>query len=344
MAARKTRMAAEIHESGAALRRQLAANAGAAAGLGGRLRALNPPFVVTIARGSSDHSAHFLHHCLEIKLGLAAASIPPSIASLYRANLKLPGAVAIAISQSGASPDLVAMQAAARDGGALTIALVNDAESQLALEADALLPLHAGEERAVAATKSMIASLVAGVSLVARWSEDAALIGALDRLPAILEAESGPPPDGAFETLADTRSLFVIGRGATLAIAAEAALKLKETAGIHAEAFSAAEVLHGPAGIIGPDFPVLGFAPADAARGGFFETVQRLASFGAAPLLIDVEPHPRWPTVVAPDCGHAFLTPIAALHAFYRLAEATARRLGRDPDEPPHLMKVTRTV
>ena len=95
-------------------------------------------------------------------------------------------------------------------------------------------------------------------------------------------------------------SLFVIGRGATFAVAAEAALKLKETSAIHAEAFSSAEVLHGPAGVIGPGFPVLGFAPADAARDGFFDTVDRLASFGAAPLIVDVEPHPRWPTLVAP--------------------------------------------
>ncbi len=103
-------------------------------------------------------------------------------------------------------------------------------------------------------------------------------------------------------------------------------------------------MLHGPAGVIGLGFPVLGFAPADAAREGFFDTVDRLASFGAAPLVVDVAPHPRWPTLVAPDGGHPLLTPIAALHAFYRLAEAVARRRGRDPDQPPHLMKVTRTV
>ena len=146
------------------------------------------------------------------------------------------------------------------------------------------------------------------------------------------------------ETLARAGSLFVIGRGATLAVAAEAALKLKETSAIHAEAFSSAEVLHGPAGVIGPGFPVLGFAPADAAREGFFDTVDRLASFGAAPLIVDVEPHSRWPTFAAPDGGHPLAAPIVALHAFYRLAEATARRRGRDPDQPPHLTKVTRTV
>ena len=340
----QTLMASEIDESGAAARRQLAANAGATAELASRLGARTPPFVATIARGSSDHAALFLKHCIELRLGLACASLGPSIASLYRAPLRLDGAVAITISQSGRSPDIVAMQGAAKAAGALAIALVNDADSPLAQEADALLALHAGEERSVAATKSVIASLVAGSSLVARWSGDGALADALDRLPSILEASRGPAPDAAVETLAEARSLFVIGRGPTFAIAAEAALKLKETSAIHAEAFSAAEVLHGPAGVIGRGFPVLAFAPADAAREGFFETVDRLASFGAAPLLIDIERHLHWPTVVTPDCGHALVTPIAALHAFYRLAEATARRRGRDPDQPPNLMKVTRTV
>jgi len=128
------------------------------------------------------------------------------------------------------------------------------------------------------------------------------------------------------------------------AIAAEAALKLKETSAIHAEAFSSAEILHGPAGVIGPGFPVLGFAPVDEARDGFFETVERLAGFGAAPFLVDVERHAKWPTLVAADAGHPMLTPIVGLHAFYRLAEATARARGRNPDEPPHLQKVTRTI
>ena len=92
------------------------------------------------------------------------------------------------------------------------------------------------------------------------------------------------------------------------------------------------------------DFPVLAFAPADAARPGFFDTLDRLAAFGAAPLLVDTEPHKRWPTLVALDGGHPLLTPIVALHAFYRVAEATARQRGRDPDQPPHLKKVTETL
>ncbi|HZZ59974.1 MAG TPA: SIS domain-containing protein [Roseiarcus sp.] len=337
-------MATEIAETGAAIRWQLEANARATADFAAEFRAGDPPFVATIARGSSDHAALFLKHVIELKVGLACASLGPSIASLYHAPLRLDRAVAITLSQSGRSPDIVAMQLAAKQAGATTIAFVNDAESPAARDADALLPLHAGEERSVAATKSMIASLVAGLSLAAGWSEDSELAVALDRLPAILEASRAAPPDEAVEALARTGSLYVIGRGATFAVAAEAALKLKETSAIHAEAFSSAEVLHGPAGVIGQSFPVLCFAPTDAARDGFFETVERLESFGAAPLMVDSCPHPRWPTLVTPDGGHALTTPVAALHAFYRLAEAVARRRGRDPDQPPHLTKVTRTV
>jgi glutamine---fructose-6-phosphate transaminase (isomerizing) len=337
-------MATEIAETGIALGRQLTANARTSDELAALLRALKPPFAVTIARGSSDHAALYLKHLIELKAALACASLGPSIASLYRAPMRLAGAAAIAISQSGRSPDIVAMQRAAKDAHAITIALVNDAGSPLARDADAVLPLHAGTERSVAATKSMIASLFACALLIAHWSEDRDLAAALPRLPSILDASRASPPEAAVETLAKVGSLFVIGRGATFAVAAEAALKLKETAAIHAEAFSSAEVLHGPAGLIGPGFPLLAFAPQDAAREGFFEAVDRLASFGAAPLVVDVTSHPRWETVVAPDGGHPLLTPIVALHAFYRLAEATARRRGRDPDQPPHLTKVTRTM
>ncbi len=342
----QTFMAAEIAEAGQAIRRQLDENAEAVAKLAEELRLGDPDFVATIARGSSDHAALFLKHVVELKLRLACASLGPSIASLYHLPLRLSNAVAITISQSGRSPDIVAAQRAAKQGGATTIALVNETDSPAAADADALLPLRAGEERSVAATKSMIASLVAGASLAARWSQDAGLAAALDGLPAILDAETGPPPDEPVGTLAAATSLYVVGRGATFAVAMEAALKLKETSAIHAEAFSSAEVLHGPAGVVTQDFPVLGFAPApaDAARDGFFATLDRLASFGAAPLIVDVERHPRWPTVLAPDADHPMVTPIAALHAFYSLAEAVARRRGRNPDDPPHLMKVTRTV
>ncbi len=339
-----TFMAAEIAGAGEAIARQLAANAEPVAALAAILRARDPSVVVTIARGSSDHAALYLKHLVELRLGLVCASLGPSVASLYRAPLRLKDALAVTISQSGRSPDIVAMQRAAGEAGAFTLALVNDARSPAATDAEALLALHAGEERSVAATKTMIATLVASASLIAHWSGDAALSAALDDLPDLLDGDSSAPPEAMADALAAARSLYVLGRGATLAIAAEAALKLKETSAIHAEAFSSAEVLHGPAGVITPGFPVIAFVPADAARAGVMETIERLASFGAAPLVVDVVAHPLWPTLIAPAAGHELLTPILALHAFYRLAEATARRRGRDPDAPPHLMKVTRTV
>jgi glucosamine--fructose-6-phosphate aminotransferase (isomerizing) len=341
----QTFMAAEIAEASVVVRRQLATNAAFTVELAADLRARKPAFIATIARGSSDHAALFLKHLVELKLALACASLGPSIASLYHAPLKLEGAVAIAISQSGRSPDIVVMQRTAKAQRATTIAFVNDEASPLAREADALLPLCAGAERSVAATKSMIASLVAGASLVAHWSDDDELLAALTNLPSVLDSSSAAPPaTETVETLARASSLFVVGRGATHAVAAEAALKLKETSAIHAEAFSSAEVLHGPAGIIRPGFPVLAFAPADAARPGFFDALDHLAAFGAAPLIVDTEPHERWPTMLALDGGHPLLTPVVALHAFYRVAEATAQRRGRDPDQPPHLKKITETL
>jgi glucosamine--fructose-6-phosphate aminotransferase (isomerizing) len=339
-----THMRAEIDEAGDALARQLALNAPALADLGRRLRALDPPVVATIARGSSDHCALYLKYMVEIELGAPCASIGPSIATLYRAPLRLGRAVAVAISQSGRSPDIVEMQRLARRAGALTIASVNDVTSPLAKEAEALLPLSAGVEQSVAATKSMIAGLFAGASLVAAWRGDAARFEALSRLPDVLRSQTASPPGAMIESLAGARSAFVLGRGATFAIAAEAALKLKETCAIHAEAYSSAEVLHGPAELVGPGFPVIAFMPADAARQGMETTLERLARAGALVLKIDGGGEDANDRLVATTAGSPLLAPIPMIHRFYALAEAVARRRGRDPDRPRHLRKVTETI
>jgi glucosamine--fructose-6-phosphate aminotransferase (isomerizing) len=245
-----TQMLQEIGEAGEAAARQLGQNADRLAEIAARLRALDPPLVATIGRGSSDCCALYLKYLVEILSGVPCASIGPSIATLYRTPMRLKGSVSVAISQSGRSPDIVEMQRAARSGGALAVALVNDEASPLAQEAEILLPLCAGTERSVAATKSMVAGLVAGASLVAAWREDRQLADALAGLPDVLRAQTTPPSATMLDRLANARSAFVLGRGATLAIAAEAALKLKETCAIHAEAYSAAEVLHGPAELV----------------------------------------------------------------------------------------------
>jgi glucosamine--fructose-6-phosphate aminotransferase (isomerizing) len=339
----KSLMRREIDEAGDAAARLLAENADATREWGRRLRAAPPPVVVTNARGSSDHCALYFKYLVEIELGVPCASIGPSIASLYKAPLRLAGALALSISQSGRSPDIVAMQNAARRAGAATLALVNVADSPLARDAEGLLPLWAGPERSVAATKSMIAGLAAGASVIAAWGEDEALAGALGELPGLLRGQTAPPPEPVVAWLAGARSAFVLGRGATYAIAAEAALKLKETSAIHAEAFSSAEVLHGPAALVGPDFPVVAFMPQDEARNGMEDTLRRLARMGARVLRVDSGADDGEDRLACAPSRASRLAPIAMIHRFYGLVEAVARRLGRDPDNPANLRKVTET-
>jgi glutamine---fructose-6-phosphate transaminase (isomerizing) len=339
-----THMLQEIGEAGDAVARQLDHNAEQLAELGARLRALDPPLVATIARGSSDCCALYLKYLVEIVSGAPCASIGPSIATLYRTPMRLKGAVSVAISQSGRSPDIVEMQRAARRGGALAVALVNDETSPLAEEAEALLPLCAGPEQSVAATKSMIAGLVAGASLVAAWREDRQLMDALAGLPDVLRGQAVLPPAAMLERLAKARSAFVLGRGATLAIAAEAALKLKETCAIHAEAYSAAEVLHGPAELVESGFPIIAFLPSDAAREGMLPTLAALAHAGATVITIEASGADDDHHLATAKVEATLLEPVVMIHRFYRLAEALALRLGRDPDRPRNLRKVTETV
>ena len=337
-------MASEIAETGPILARQLASNAPATAMIATLLRKRDPRLVATIARGSSDHAALYLKYLIEIALGIPCASIGPSIASLYDAPLRLEGALAITISQSGRSPDIVALQDAASRAGALTLALVNDVDSAVAHGAQCLLPLHAGAEKSVAATKSMIAALVAGAALIGQWVGDEKLNAAIAALPALLSEPSPPPPRALVDLVVGAKSAFVLGRGSTFAIAAEAALKLKETCAIHAEAFSSAEVLHGPAGVITPGFLIIAFMPADAAREGMSATLARLAAMGANVVVVDAASSPAKSALVVPPAGHPLLTPIVMLHRFYGIVEASAIALGRDPDNPPHLRKVTETT
>jgi glucosamine--fructose-6-phosphate aminotransferase (isomerizing) len=339
-----TYMLQEIVEAADAVARQLGYSAERLAELGPRLRALNPPLVATIARGSSDCCALYLKYLVEILSGVPCASIGPSIATLYRAPLRLQSAVSVAISQSGRSPDIVEMQRAARRAGALAVALVNDVVSPLAEDAEALLPLCAGTERSVAATKSMIAGLVAGASLVAAWRDDRQLADAIAGLPDILRGQTAPPPAAMLESMANARSAFVLGRGATLAIAAEAALKLKETCAIHAEAYSAAEVLHGPAELVRPGFPVIAFVPSDEARDGMLATLAQLADAGAKVIAIEAGGEDDADRLAAAKIETTLLEPVVMIHRFYRLAEALSLRLGRDPDRPRNLSKVTETV
>lgn len=331
----------EIHAAPKAVRNMLIANRPVFPTLAKRLRNLKPRAVVTIARGSSDHAATFFKYLCEIKLGIPVASLGPSLATLYQAPLRMDGLASLAISQSGASPDLVALQEAVRAAGGMTIAAVNAQGSPLSEASDIVLDLAAGPELSVAATKSFIASAALAAALVAHWVEDAELLAALERLPERIAAPIDCDWSAAVEALADVSSLYVVGRGPGLAMAGEAALKLKEMCGLHAEAYSAAELLHGPVALVGPDFPVLVLAGGRSDRTPT-ALAARLAADGVPVFLAGDEADGAVSLPVATS-DHPLTDHIALIASFYVFAEALARRRGFDPDKPPKLKKVTRT-
>jgi glucosamine--fructose-6-phosphate aminotransferase (isomerizing) len=340
-AAEQTRMFAEAAEAPKVVARQIAANDFVIGDLAERLRRDPPRGVVTYARGSSDHAATFAKYVLETRVGVLTTSAAPSIASVYGEDPGVSGMLALAISQSGRSPDILAAVASAKSGGAQTVALVNAVDSPLADLCDVAIPLHAGPEKSVAATKSYIAALSAIIHLASKWSRDETLASALETAPGLLRAAWRCDWSPLTRGLAGVRGLFVVGRGTGFAIAQEAALKLKETCQIQAEAFSAAEVRHGPMALLGPGFPVLAFRQSDESGHGIDALVQDVRSRGA-PVFIagDGVDGTRLPVPSA----HPLIEPMLQIAAFYRAANAISLSRGLDPDRPPHLTKVTETL
>jgi glucosamine--fructose-6-phosphate aminotransferase (isomerizing) len=317
-------------------------SAAAIARTGRLMRDKDPALIATVARGSSDHAANYLKYAAELSAGIPVASLGPSIASIFGARLRLDRAACIAISQSGKSPDIVRMAETAREGGALTIALTNTAGSPLAEACDEVIDILAGPERSVAATKTFVNSVVAGLALLAECIEDNRLRGALAALPGQLEAARNCDWTALCEATDGHESLFILGRGPSLAIAGEAALKFKETSSVHAEAYSSAEVMHGPVSIVGHGFPVLALAARDAAERPVAGAGDELAAKGAAVFVTsDAAAAARRLPFVA--TGHPLTDPLALIVSFYAFIEAFARRRGLDPDHPTHLRKVTET-
>ena len=337
-----TWMFREAAQAPEVVRAQLEANAAQVAGLAERLRRAPPRAVVTCARGSSDHAATFARYLIETRLGILTSSAAPSVSSVYETAPDLGGTLLLAISQSGASPDLLAMVKRARQAGACIVALVNAERSPLAQLADELLPLHAGPERAVAATKSYLASLAAIVHLVAEWSSDAPLAAALKHSPQQLARAWQFDWNAAVARLTPVNNLYVVARGLGLGIAQEAALKLKETCGLHAEAVSAAELRHGPMALVGKGFPLLMFTQNDESRAGVTQLAEELGARGADVLLAGA--HALHTTELPTEGAHPVIEPLLFAQSFYRMANALALARGLNPDAPPHLRKVTETI
>jgi glutamine---fructose-6-phosphate transaminase (isomerizing) len=337
-----TRMHIEAGQAAQAVRDQLFSNAEEMERLGERLRLLAPRAVVTCARGSSDHAATFAKYLIETRLGVLTSSAAPSVSSVYDTRPDLTNSVCLAISQSGASPDLLAAVGKAREAGALVIALVNAKDSPLAQRADHVVPLCAGPETSVAATKSFIASLAAIVHLVSCWAEDRELSEEIRKAPRHLERAWSLDWSAAVEHLKAATNLYVVGRGMGLGVAQEAALKLKETCALHAEAVSAAELRHGPMALVRPGFPVLVFSQNDEARAGVEvlagELVSRKADVMIAGSRCQGALH------LASEPAHPVIEPMLIAQTFYRMANALSLARGLDPDRPPNLRKVTETV
>jgi glucosamine--fructose-6-phosphate aminotransferase (isomerizing) len=337
-------MQAETLEAPSVVARMLEANRDRCRALVERLKKSPPPFAVTCARGSSDNAGTYAKYLLEIRMRCVTASVGPSISSVFGVVPQMKDALMLAISQSGRSPDLLSLAEAGRKAGALTVAMVNDTDSPLAKSAEVMLPLLAGPERSVAATKSYIASLAAILQLVALWSEDGELLAAVDKLPEQLAEAARLDWSAAEAMLEHARSLFVIGRGPGFGIAQEAALKLKEICGLHAEAMSSAELMHGPLALPGSDFPVIAFLQQDATEAGMVKVLRGLSARGV-PVAAAGSADRSAGTVILPSVAgaHPFAAPILMIQSFYLLAEKLAWARRRDPDRPPHLKKVTET-
>jgi glucosamine--fructose-6-phosphate aminotransferase (isomerizing) len=330
-------MAAEIAEIPDVIDRQLRDNLDSYLALGQSWAADPPAFFATCARGTSDQAALFFKYLTEIGIGIPVASLGPSLGSLFGGGLRMNGAVLLAISQSGASPDLVALTRKASAGGARTVALLNTPDSALGRTADRVLPLAAGPERAVAATKSFVASLVAVTAIHAGQSGNRALQDELVALPSVMRSQKNGP-DLDLRPLKDARRLFCLGRGLGLAIAGEAALKVKETCLLAAEGASSAEFRHGPLALADKDTAALVFLLDDATRPGTVALIDTLRARGAS-VIASMPAEDGDP----PALGHPATQAIAAITRFYGAIHALALGLGLDPDVPPHLVKATLT-
>jgi glucosamine--fructose-6-phosphate aminotransferase (isomerizing) len=329
-------MAIEFREAPDAVRRQEAAIAQPLRELVGRLRGKPPQVVVTCARGSSAHAATFGKHLIERRFGIPVAAAAPNIATVYHQSLRLKDQLFIAISQSGRSDDLIETTRLAAAAGALTVGVINKVDSPLASACDIVLPVSAGIEASIAATKSFTASLAALLRLIAAWDGDPKLDAAVERLPERLATASDLDWAPALDALATSDSLVTIGRGPTLAIAREAALKLKETCDLHAEAFSGAEFVHGPIALVSLRYPILMFMPTDQAAAGLRPLAADLANKGAH-VLASGEALP------ALQADHPDADAVTLIQSFYGLLVRLSELRGTDINQPRHLQKVTRT-
>lgn len=332
-------MAAETAEIPRVLS-DLVARRASIAELAGRLDVRKAPVVMLCGRGSSGHATTYLRYLVETRLGIPVSDVTPSVVTAFGTDLRLAGALFVVISQSGKSPDLVAVTKAARSAGAQTVAIVNDAESAVALAAEHVIPLGAGREHSVAATKSVAASMFAGAELVAALAGDTDLQAALARMPDRTAAALRLDWSSASAALPAARCLYVTSRGLGLGVAQEIALKCAETLRLPALAYSSAELLHGPRAAVTANTPVLALRLEDATAASV-DALSRNLMASDVPLFLAGGPASGLPWI---GDDHPATDAISMLAPAYLMIERAARAMGYDPDRPPHLKKVTETL
>ncbi|RKN39939.1 SIS domain-containing protein [Micromonospora endolithica] len=343
-------MAADITEQAAGYERLLSAeHAGAIARVAAVVAERRPRHVVFTARGTSDHAALYGAYLTEIRLGLPAGLASPSVVTLYGGRPDLSDALVVGVSQSGGSPDLAEVLRSARASGALTLAVTNAPDSPLVDTAELSIDIAAGHERAVAATKTYTAELLALLMLVEGVrAGDGALPAdehrALAGLPELAARTlDDPTPTQLAPRYRFAGQLVTTGRGYAYPTAREAALKLMETSYLPALAFSGADLLHGPLAMTDPDVPVLAVVGSGPGGRSMGEVLPRLGERRADVVVVGSADVPGATRMVVPDVDERY-APLLDILPLQRLALALALARGEDPDAPRGLKKVTATM
>ncbi len=305
-------------------------------------------FIQTVARGSSNNAALYAKYLFEDNLNIVTCHADLCMRTVYKANLNLKNSLILAISQSGESPDLIEYLSYAKKNKAFTLAIVNTPNSPLAKVADIVILIHAEKEKAVAATKTFLATLSALAQFVGYLKKDKSLLNLIDKLPERLHECLNIESEAFIREFSKIDNLFVIARGYLLPIAKEIALKFKETCSIHAEAYSSAEVLHGPMALVDKNFHGLFLFQKDASREFTLDVYQKFTklkakvfSFLPSDLLIRTNTDKF---LITPKSLHPTCDPLIQIQTFYPLCAKLSLKRKKNPDNPQNISKITKTT
>ncbi len=304
--------------------------------------------ILTLARGSSDNAVTFFSYLAGQYLGIPVASLPPSLFSVYSSKMKIKNALVIGVSQSGESSDVVAGLQSIENTGAISLAISNKENSSLAKVADYSINQQAGQELAVAASKTFSSQMMVLASLVAKWSKNQELKNALAKVPTAMNSfmNNSQVKDTALR-LTHAESAYILGRGLSYAPALELALKLKETNYLHAQAYSSAEFQHGPIAAVSATDPIILLANSDQTIASNQIVAQKLHNLGADITIVSANQSLfkyANSLIQLPDNLHTVSESFLQILASQLLALNLTISKGLDPDAPRNLSKVTKTL